>query len=153
MRHNDPVGEFLLDGLAEVDAGNEILVHFDLDLDGILKVSAIERATGRQKQLTIDNAVTRFRAGNRQEALARVEATFLGGQEMGVQDSGFRVQGAEEPCAVAPSPPHFVIPSSPLPTHRPLRATDRQERASCRAAPIRRMRRKCSRSSSNSVRR
>jgi hypothetical protein len=29
----------------------------------------------------IDNAVTRFRAGNRQEALARVEATFLGGSD------------------------------------------------------------------------
>ena len=67
------MGEFLLDGLAEVDRGNEILVRFDLDLDGILKVSATERATGRQKQLTIDNAVTRFRARNRQEALARVE--------------------------------------------------------------------------------
>jgi molecular chaperone DnaK len=78
VRHNQPVGEFLLDGLAEAGRGNEILVRFDLDLDGILKVTAIERATGRQKQLTIDNAVTHFRAGNRQEALARVEATFLG---------------------------------------------------------------------------
>ncbi len=77
VRHNDSVGEFLLDGLADVDCGNEILVRFDLDLDGILKVSATERATGRQKQLTIDNAVTRFRAGNRQEALARVKATYL----------------------------------------------------------------------------
>jgi molecular chaperone DnaK len=79
VRHNDPVGDFRLEGLAKVDAGNEILVQFDLDLDGILKVSAVERATGRQEQLTIDNAITRFRAGNRQEALARVEATFLGG--------------------------------------------------------------------------
>ena len=42
-------------------------------------MSATERATGLQKQLTIDNAVTRFRARNRQEALARVEATFFGG--------------------------------------------------------------------------
>jgi len=80
VRHNDPVGEFVLDGLAEVERGNEILVRFDLDLDGILKVSATERSTGRQKQLTIDNAVTRFRADNRQEALARVDAMFQPGQ-------------------------------------------------------------------------
>ena len=79
VRLTDIVGDFVLDGLAKVDAGNEVLVQFDLDLDGILKVSATERTTGLQKQLTIDNAVTRFRAGNRQEALARVESTFLGG--------------------------------------------------------------------------
>ena len=79
VRHNDPVGEFLLDGLADLERGNEILVRFDLDLDGILKVSASERATGRQKQLTIDNAVTRFRARNRQEALERIAGTFQAG--------------------------------------------------------------------------
>ena len=97
MRHNDPVGEFLLDGLAKVDAGNEILVQFDLDLDGILKVSAIERSTGRQKQLTIDNAVTRFRADNRQEALARVEATFLAGS--GAVPAATELAVASEPAS------------------------------------------------------
>jgi molecular chaperone DnaK len=81
VRHNDPVGEFDLEGLADVDAGNEILVQFDLDLDGILKVSATERATGLQKQVTIDNVIARFRAGNREEALARVEAAFFGGSD------------------------------------------------------------------------
>jgi molecular chaperone DnaK len=80
-RHNQPVGEFVLDGLANVDRGNEILVRFDLDLDGILKVSATERATGLQRELTIDNAVTRFKASSRADAYARVEATFLGGRE------------------------------------------------------------------------
>ncbi|MHB1034980.1 MAG: Hsp70 family protein [Pirellulales bacterium] len=98
VRQNDPVGEFLLDGLADVDAGNEILVQFDLDLDGILKVSATERATGRQKQLTIDNAVTRFRARNRQEALARVAAKFLG-------------ESATAPATTAPAP--GAQPASP----------------------------------------
>ena len=76
IRHNQHVGEFLLEGLAEVQRGNEILVRFDLDLDGILKVTAKERATGLEKQLTVDNAVTRFRAKNRQEALARLAAAF-----------------------------------------------------------------------------
>jgi molecular chaperone DnaK len=79
VRQNDAVGSFLLEGLAAVDAGNQVLVQFDLDLDGILTVSATERVTGLQKQLIVDNAVTRFRARNRQDALARVEAAFLGG--------------------------------------------------------------------------
>jgi len=88
VRHNQPVGEFLLEGLADAERGNEILVRFDLDLDGILKVSATERATGLQKQLTIDNAVTRFRARNRREALARVESTFLASPGGGLAAAG-----------------------------------------------------------------
>jgi molecular chaperone DnaK len=61
VRHNHPVGEVLLDGLRDVEQGNEVLVRFDLDLDGILKVAVVERATGRSKSLVIDNAVERLR--------------------------------------------------------------------------------------------
>jgi len=61
VRHNQFIGEFMLEGLSEVRAGNEILVRFGLDLNGILKVTAEEHATGLQKQLTVENAVSRFR--------------------------------------------------------------------------------------------
>lgn len=71
VRHNEPVGEFRIEGLADVRRGNEILVRFDLDLDGILKVTARERATGLEKRLTIDNPVSRFRKRDRGEAPAR----------------------------------------------------------------------------------
>ena len=60
-RYNTLVGEFMIEGLAEVPAGNQILVRLDLDLSGILKVTATERATGLAKQVTIDNAMERFR--------------------------------------------------------------------------------------------
>ena len=123
VRHNDPVGEFLLDGLAEVDAGNEILVQFDLDLDGILKVSAIERSTGRQKQLTIDNAITRFRADNRQEALARVEATFLGGP--GINSAAAESAAAPDPDRVSPS---AALPAKMVQLLDRCERVDRQER-------------------------
>jgi molecular chaperone DnaK len=76
IRQNDSVGDFRLEGLADVSRGNEILVRFELDLDGILKVTATERATGLAKQLTIDNAITRFRTANRREAMARLAAAF-----------------------------------------------------------------------------
>jgi molecular chaperone DnaK len=81
VRHNEQVGEFFLEGLAEVRRGNEILVRFDLDLDGILKVTARERATGLEQQLTIDNAVTRFRARSRAEAPARTTSAAEAGAE------------------------------------------------------------------------
>jgi molecular chaperone DnaK len=76
VRHNDPVGEFMLEGLSDAARGNEILVRFDLDLDGILKVTARERATALEKQLTIDNAVSRFRRRNHEDAKARLETAF-----------------------------------------------------------------------------
>jgi molecular chaperone DnaK len=75
-RYNDPIGEILLEELSEVPRGNEILVRFDLDASGILKVTASERTTGRQKTLTVDNAISRFRASNRDEARARLDAAF-----------------------------------------------------------------------------
>ena len=42
-RYNTLVGEFHVEGLAGVPAGNQILVRLDLDLSGILKVTATER--------------------------------------------------------------------------------------------------------------
>ena len=60
-RYNTLVGEFDIEGLAEVPAGNQILVRLDLDLNGILKVTATERATGLAKHVVIDNATERFR--------------------------------------------------------------------------------------------
>jgi molecular chaperone DnaK len=103
IRHNDEVGQFLMEGLADVTRGNEILVRFDLDLDGILKVTATERATGLEKQLTVDNAITRFRASNRREAMARLAAA-LG--PSGSPPAEIAVEPAQ-PADVADVPPEL----------------------------------------------
>ena len=76
VRHNDPVGEFMVEGLADVEEGNPILVRFDLDLDDILTVTAIEKLTGLEKQLKIDNAMSRFRSDDRDRAVARLNTAF-----------------------------------------------------------------------------
>jgi molecular chaperone DnaK len=60
VRYNHKIGNFRIEGLADVPAGNQILVQLDLNLDGILKVSAREKTTGLQKQVTIENALARF---------------------------------------------------------------------------------------------
>jgi molecular chaperone DnaK len=72
-RHNHRVGRFLVQGLAPVAAGNPLLVQLDLNLNGTLKVSARERATGLQKTVTIDNALARFEREEREVARERLE--------------------------------------------------------------------------------
>jgi molecular chaperone DnaK len=75
-RYNTLVGEFMVEGLAEVPWGNQILVRLDLDLSGILKVTATERATGLAKHVVIDNAMERFRRRERSDAVNRLEAVL-----------------------------------------------------------------------------
>jgi molecular chaperone DnaK len=69
VRNNHRVGRFLVQGLAPVSAGNQIVVQLDLNLDGMLRVSAREKATGLQKQVTIENALARFE--REEQAMAR----------------------------------------------------------------------------------
>jgi molecular chaperone DnaK len=54
---NIPVGEFRVEGLTEMEDANEILCRMRLDLDGILEVAAVEKRTGKSKQITIANAL------------------------------------------------------------------------------------------------
>jgi molecular chaperone DnaK len=81
-RYNTLVGEFSIEGLAEVPAGNEILVRLDLDLNGILKVTATERATGLAKHVVIDSATERFRSQQRSDAIDRLDAFLEGPTEL-----------------------------------------------------------------------
>jgi molecular chaperone DnaK len=73
VRRNHRVGRFLVEGLARVPAGNQLVVQMDLTLDGTLKVSAREKATGMVKQITIENAMARFAVEERGAAQQRLE--------------------------------------------------------------------------------
>ena len=57
VRNNHELGRFRIEGLARVPRGNQVVVQFDLDLNGILRVSAKEKMSGLQKQITIQNAL------------------------------------------------------------------------------------------------
>jgi molecular chaperone DnaK len=72
VRRNHRVGRFLIEGLARVPAGNQIVVQLDLTLDGVLKVGAREKATGLLKQITVENALARFAMEERDAARARL---------------------------------------------------------------------------------
>jgi molecular chaperone DnaK len=74
LQQNHRIGRFTVEGLAPVPAGNQILVKFDLDLNGILRVSAREKATGLEKQITIENALADYEADGLDEARERLSA-------------------------------------------------------------------------------
>jgi molecular chaperone DnaK (HSP70) len=74
--NNIPVGRFLIEGLSRVPAGNEILCRMDLDLDGILKVTATEKRTGLAKHVAIEGATTALSEEEIAHARRRMLALF-----------------------------------------------------------------------------
>jgi molecular chaperone DnaK len=109
VRRNHRIGKFMIAGLAPVAAGNPILVQLDLNLDGMLKVSARERATGLQKQVTMENALARFESEEIDEARERLdrlwldqEADFDDGEEADGEPGA--AEGPEEMPSLAPGP-------------------------------------------------
>jgi len=73
VRRNHRVGKFLIEGLAKVPAGNQIVVQMDVTLDGTLQVTAREKSTGLKKQITIENAMARFAIEERDAAKERLD--------------------------------------------------------------------------------
>jgi molecular chaperone DnaK len=51
---NTLIGSFRVEGLSRAPAGNPIVIHFALDLDGLLRVTATEKQTGLAKTVTMD---------------------------------------------------------------------------------------------------
>src|SRR4029434_1625697 len=75
------VGRFLAEGFSRVPAGNEILCRMDLDLDGILRVTATEKRTGLAKQITIEDDNTSLSEAEVIRARHRMQELFGDGEE------------------------------------------------------------------------
>src|SRR5207244_2144996 len=110
VRQNYRVGNFKIAGLAPVPAGNQIVVQLDLNLDGILKVSAREKATGLLKQITIENALQTITDESRAHARQRLDDLMglPGGPDEfdddEITDDEFLDEAAEELTAGPPMP-------------------------------------------------
>jgi molecular chaperone DnaK len=100
VRHNHRVGRFMVQGLAPVPAGNQLVVQLDLNLDGMLKVSAREKATGLQKQVTIENALARFEREEQDAARERLERLW----EDASEDEEDEVPSEDDVPALVPGP-------------------------------------------------
>jgi molecular chaperone DnaK (HSP70) len=90
-RENILIGRFLVKGLSAVPQGNEIVLHMALDLDGILRVTATEKATGLSKEVVIENALTKLDAEqiekSRQEVAALFRRAPADGEELDDEDA------------------------------------------------------------------
>jgi molecular chaperone DnaK len=101
VRLNHRIGRFLIQGLAPVPAGNQLVVQLDLNLDGMLKVSARERATGLQKEIVIENALARFEREESEAARQRLQHLWDEAEPEGAEEP---VAGSEEMPALVPGP-------------------------------------------------
>ena len=75
-RDNLEVGRFRVEGLAKRRSGSEIIAEFTLDSDGILQVSATEKATGLAKSITIHNVLTEGAGDSLSQAREKIRQLF-----------------------------------------------------------------------------
>jgi molecular chaperone DnaK len=106
---NHLVNGFFIEGLSKVPAGNAIIVQFRLSLDGTLVVTAKERLTGLQKQVTLQNALARLQGQNLVEARERLEELW---RDEETAEPTKPSSGAEIPQIVP------VVTESTLASHR-----------------------------------
>ena len=74
--NNIEIGEFMVEDLRDVPAGNIITLTLDLDLNGMLHVSAREKATGLEKSIIISNVISRFQTEELTAAKQRIDGLF-----------------------------------------------------------------------------
>jgi molecular chaperone DnaK len=86
VHRNRSIGKFILDLASGGGEKSKIVVRFDLTLDGTLKVTATQPATGHSQELTIDNALSQFRTSEREHAQARLGELFDGSAEYANDD-------------------------------------------------------------------
>ncbi|MBL7185983.1 MAG: Hsp70 family protein [Phycisphaerae bacterium] len=72
------VGNFTVEGLTPVAEGNEVLCRMGLDLDGILKVEAVEKRTGLSKHIMIKDAIKPKSEAALAQARSRLRRLYSG---------------------------------------------------------------------------
>ena len=70
------VGDFRVEKLRAVRESSEILCRMNLDLDGVLHVTAVEKSTGNSKHITIARALEMKSEAEISEARNRLEALY-----------------------------------------------------------------------------
>jgi len=73
---NIEIGEFLVSGLSAEEEENEIIISFNLDVNGLLSVEATEKKTGLAKSITINNAISRFENDELSSAREKIVELF-----------------------------------------------------------------------------
>ncbi|MEZ6128778.1 MAG: Hsp70 family protein [Planctomycetaceae bacterium] len=82
LNRNREIGDLDLDLESGGGDRNKIVVRFDLTLDGTLKVTVTQPATGKSRDMIIDNALSQFQADDRDRAKSRLGAMFDASDEI-----------------------------------------------------------------------
>jgi len=83
---NIQIGKYRFN-LTKSQAGSVILLHYELDINGILKIEAVEKATGRKINAVIENAFAQFTDEEMEQSRSRVEQLWGGiGESDGNED-------------------------------------------------------------------
>jgi len=82
VHRNRSIGKFRLRLKSGSGDRGKVVVRFDLTLDGTLRVTATQAATGVSRELVIDNALRQFQAEDRGRAESRLEAMFNASDEL-----------------------------------------------------------------------
>ena len=102
VRRNILIGRFCFSGLdPKAPRDSIILLHMQLDLDGILRVTATEKATGLQCATTIENSLTKMTDEQIQQSRQEIAALFGPIAEDAAELEDDETDAAEEPVADA----------------------------------------------------
>ena len=72
--HNNKLGEFILNGIPPMPRGiPQIEVTYDVDADGILSVSAVEKSSGKTEKITVKNEKGRLSAEDIEKMVQEAE--------------------------------------------------------------------------------
>ncbi|MDH3349355.1 MAG: Hsp70 family protein [Desulfobulbaceae bacterium] len=78
---NISIGKFRVEGLSKGPANNKIIITCELDKDGILHVTAKEKNSGLQRNISINNAISRFEENELDHAKNKIASLFNEGRE------------------------------------------------------------------------
>ena len=67
--------------LTRAPSDSKIILHFDLDLNGILKIKAVEKKTGNKINAVIENAISRFTDKELSQTQDRINGLWTEGRE------------------------------------------------------------------------
>ena len=73
--------------LTKAPAGSVIILRFDLDINGILKIEAIEKETGKKINAVVENALSEFSGQDLAVSKAKIEQNWGNGLELLDSDS------------------------------------------------------------------
>lgn len=96
---NTSLGEFTLAPIPPMKAGDAALeVVFEVDVNGILKVTATEKSSGRSANITISNAVGKLSSGEIEQMVNGMHDFFLPLPSYRIADIGIQTLPNSSPA-------------------------------------------------------